>query len=357
MLKQFFIKSLLLGAAILGSIMAFNYMVDLYGVLRRDADNIIVTPNDKYVKVNHVLENRDRYDSFSFGSSRAGHIHTHQLTSGKWYNMYFWSGIPYEWMMSLQVFVKNEVGVKNVLITIGPFSYKSDPEARQDRFLFRFYPETFREKVKFFTRYLFKQPSLVEIKRKYRPIEKWGLVFDYGNTGNYYITKLEHDIELDPDRHRKSRNFSKAVVLPGNRIDEYISEVREIKKICDARNINLYVLFHPIHHLNYLKENVKLMNRAKRKLAAITDFYDFSGLNTVTVDNYYYTDIVHFRPKVGDMMLKRIFGEPDVEVPRDFGVLVTSENVEEHLEFLQRQRDLYNETGTIIPVQPYGPQG
>ncbi len=348
MLKKFFIKSMLLGGAVLATIIIFNYVVDLYGVLRRDADNIVVTPNDKYVKINHVLNSPGRYDSFSFGSSRAGHIHTHQLSNGKWYNMYYWSGIPYEWMRSIQVFVKNGVEIKNVLITIGPFSYKSEPEERQDKFLFRFYPETFREKIVFFTRYLFKQPSLVEIKRKYRPIEKWGLVFDYGNTGNYYITKLEHDIELDPDRHRKSKYFAQAMVVYGNQINEYVNQVREIKRICDANGINLHVLFHPIHHLNFLNEDTKLMNTAKRRLVSITDFYDFSGLNTVTIDNYYYTDVVHFRPKVGDMMLKKIFGEPDVKVPPDFGVKVTGDNIERHLEFLMKQRKVYNETGRVI---------
>jgi hypothetical protein len=37
------------------------------------------------------------------------------------------------------------------------------------------------------------------------------------------------------------------------------------------------------------------------------------------------------------MMLRRMLGEPAVKAPRDFGVFVTRENVQDHLAKLSRQ--------------------
>jgi hypothetical protein len=71
--------------------------------------------------------------------------------------------------------------------------------------------------------------------------------------------------------------------------------------------------------------------RFKKELAAVTDYYDFSGLNSITTDNYYYYETSHFRPLVGDMMLNIMIGAPDVEHPADFGFLVTPRNVDDHI--------------------------
>jgi hypothetical protein len=60
-------------------------------------------------------------------------------------------------------------------------------------------------------------------------------------------------------------------------------------------------------------------------------YYDFSGLNSITTNNYYYYETSHFRPVVGDMMLNIMFQTPEIEVPGDFGFRVSSVNVDTHL--------------------------
>jgi len=67
--------------------------------------------------------------------------------------------------------------------------------------------------------------------------------------------------------------------------------------------------------------------------------YNFMYINTITnnLDNYYDAD--HFFPRVGTLIAHKITGYPDENIPKDFGVYVTRDNLDEHLDFLRRQAE------------------
>ena len=79
----------------------------------------------------------------------------------------------------------------------------------------------------------------------------------------------------------------------------------------------------------------------KQKLASLTDYYDFSGLDSVTLNNYNYYEGVHYRYLVGDMIIKRIFDCGNINIPGDFGVLVTKKNVNEHIQKQKQELEKY----------------
>jgi hypothetical protein len=70
---------------------------------------------------------------------------------------------------------------------------------------------------------------------------------------------------------------------------------------------------------------------ALEALGMVTEFYDFGGCNSVTMNDDNYFEPMHYRPHVGDWMAVRIFGDAGASVPRDFGVLVTRDNLRQHL--------------------------
>ena len=74
-----------------------------------------------------------------------------------------------------------------------------------------------------------------------------------------------------------------------------------------------------------------------REISNITDFYDFSGYNTITLNNCNYYEESHYRPLVGEIIASRIFNDKTVKVPKDFGILVTKENINQHLIDLKKQ--------------------
>jgi hypothetical protein len=87
----------------------------------------------------------------------------------------------------------------------------------------------------------------------------------------------------------------------------------------------------------YLNCNVEQFNAFKKQLSEVTDYFDFSGINSITSNNYYYYETSHYRYVVADMILARIFNDPPVSLPSDFGVLVTRANLEAHLQNLRSQ--------------------
>jgi hypothetical protein len=76
----------------------------------------------------------------------------------------------------------------------------------------------------------------------------------------------------------------------------------------------------------------------KKRLAQITDFYDFSGINSITKDPFNYYETSHYRVFIGEMMLARMFeNDKNITVPEDFGDLVTKSNIDIHIKKLKSQ--------------------
>ncbi|MGR6837155.1 hypothetical protein [Syntrophomonas erecta] len=66
------------------------------------------------------------------------------------------------------------------------------------------------------------------------------------------------------------------------------------------------------------------------------EVYNFMYPNSITtnLDNYY--DASHFYPPVGTLIAHRLMDQADPSLPADFGVRVTAENLEEHLEMVRK---------------------
>lgn len=110
-----------------------------------------------------------------------------------------------------------------------------------------------------------------------------------------------------------------------NRIDEVIREIQEIKKLCDDNNIELTVIFNPLHITTYENQNKEKLSEFKSRLAEIIDYWDFNNINEVTTNNYYWYETSHYREIVGAMILKTIYGNEyngEIDIPDDFGVLI-----------------------------------
>ena len=78
-------------------------------------------------------------------------------TGGRWYNMTFVSGVVAENLEILKLFVKHGVPVKNMMIGLDYFSFQMLPLQNQIRTIM--YPETLREKIKFYYTFLTLEPD------------------------------------------------------------------------------------------------------------------------------------------------------------------------------------------------------
>ena len=112
---KFIIFILLLGMLII----PFNVLTDPYNVFH--AGNIRdngVEPNKNYIKTKFVLDHKDEYDSYLFGSSRAGFYDVSVLPDGNWYNLSYSEAVPSEQVNTLKALIAGGEIPKQVFLTV-----------------------------------------------------------------------------------------------------------------------------------------------------------------------------------------------------------------------------------------------
>lgn len=130
--------------------------------------------------------------------------------------------------------------------------------------------------------------------------------------------------------------------------DAALEDFRSLVTLCRERGIRLYPFISPTHaaHLEALSasELWPVFEDWKRRLVEIAGgVWDFSGYNTVTVepiseDMRNYWDISHYRRGIGDLIINRMFGYREAQVPADFGRWITARNLEDHLREVNQNR-------------------
>ena len=69
----------------------------------------------------------------------------------------------------------------------------------------------------------------------------------------------------------------------------------------------------------------------KRELVKVTDFIDFTGVNSITTNKNNYWDSSHLRTEHTEIVMAKLMHNIDAEGHQDFGVRITKENIEAHL--------------------------
>ena len=137
--------------------------------------------------------------------------------------------------------------------------------------------------------------------------------------------------------------------------DDVFNDFEAILSLCALQHIDLRLYISPAHaHLEgegiWALGKWRELENWKRRITNISDRYkvpliDFSGYNSVTTEPVrspmkFYSDSSHFTEMVSNWILQRIFSA-DASVPVDFGVQLTSENIDGHLDMIRNDREKY----------------
>lgn len=147
--------------------------------------------------------------------------------------------------------------------------------------------------------------------------------------------------------------------------------LREIVAFARDADIDLRLLISPAHARQNEAIDVaglwSVWEQWKREMVAILaadaaahpgarpfPLWDFSGYNSVTTEAVpapddvestmrWYWDSSHYRKEAGDLVLDRVFGihHPGRVPPHDFGVLLTTDDLEEHLRAIREAQVVY----------------
>lgn len=296
-MKEFLLKIFLFFFPPILLLVIFNVKTDYYGVIWGNMETQKNEPNQRYLKIKHLLKNPKKHNAYIFGSSRVGKINTKNIEdSNSWYNMTYSEGLPYEHLVDLKLLISKGVIVENVIIGLDEISYLVAPEAHFDQNLRRPYaPFTIFH-------YLLLKPSSGLVKANYDA--KKTSVFDIYNSGLPIPIYRDKWINTNKERHIQDSKFLKPnwSNYPPNRIDKTIAEIKEIIILCKQNNIKLTLFINPTHATTYKDLDKKDYFRFFKLLAELNSFYDFSGVNQITLDNFNYYETSHYRPIVGEMI-------------------------------------------------------
>jgi hypothetical protein len=131
---------------------------------------------------------------------------------------------------------------------------------------------------------------------------------------------------------------------------KYLEDLKKIVELCQQHGIELKVFISPSHATQWeairATGHWQTFENWKREIVKIVPVWDFSGYNSITAepitnDIKNYTDNSHYMPKIGTLILNKILGYQTQVVPQDFGILITPENVEQHIEQIRRDRQAW----------------
>jgi hypothetical protein len=330
---------------------SYNYLFDPYGIFRNKSlklgYELGYEPNQHYAKMRYLLNYEHSFDSYLFGSSRVGKINPDLISDGNYYNMNYSEGVPGEHLEDIKIMLKNGVPVKNVIIGLDNSSYTIRPETHRGQIMRHPYDDSLVKKLLFQVKYLISAPRF-SIMKYFRQREDDLLInFNILGNGMQNLENVDMNIERNIERHVASDRFHAGEYIRTDgkyeteyvqRMEDMIRDIKKTVKLSKTHHFNLVFFINPIHKNYYVQNDPHLFHTFKKELAQITDYWDFSGFNSVTTDNYYYYEISHYRVMVGDFVACRMTHCENIRVPDDFGLLVTSENVDDHI---NNQEDRY----------------
>lgn len=322
----------------------FPVVVDPFHVFRpeRIMTNTQITPNMNYVKMTYILHHPDIFDSFIFGSSRAGVIHPQKMP-GKTYNMWYPGGIPQENAANIKTFFQNNIRPSKIYLSVDSLSYTV---SLKDRIMQpgRCSYEYLRDNPgHFYSLYLNPMDTLRSLwimmsspeQNTNEMFFRFGYWLEYNDKMNYV---WKDDSDMTPTEYRQ---------LTGSQmnIEQTLASIKEMADMCRENGTELIIFTNPMHRLTYLASLEKRYLDFLEGLAEISDFWNFSSLNSITLNNANYREHSHYYPEVGDIMIDIMCnGKSYPQLQRQgFGVKVSSENARDFISMLRRQYQDYTE--------------
>lgn len=332
-IKKSFVYLVLIGVfCLLVSVMVDPYNIYHYKDIRVTSGET----NSRYVKTKYILSQPEKFNSFIFGSSRVGYIHTEQLNdeSMHWYNMTYQNAILPEIKETIRTFIDKGVGIENILIGIDAVD-GDNPREHMNDLLRKPYPTTLKDAVSFHMSYLnpaIAVEALFELDKVENSQEIKHQFYEYGG------------IYKEGTKNENWGKWSVEGVVPmveeSSRIKDSLMIIKEISQMCKENNINLILFTTPLYVSRYLDVFEQGMPIYIREIAKIHEIYSFSSINSINTNNMNYWEEEHFDSNVGDIVLQRIFMSEEIDPilgKEGFGVLVTKENADEYYTFLMEQ--------------------
>lgn len=329
----------LLGTCILFA--AFNYTIDPFGVF---GDNYLkmysydISLNTRTGKLAYLDQNYQKFNSYIIGGSKSGSLNPKTAEKyypgAHFYNLNMVGGKFYDYEQTIN-YLANNYQVKNIILQISQLEAdqigtSSELNGMLHGKLVSNFP------VLFYLKYLFANPSYAA--EKLQTALNWNANYEaafffQSSNGSYNRTAEEKQIATNPNLifANKARFPAHRPMVKGSAYAFNLQVLKRIVDLCRAKQINLLVVASPTYTTELETYPPEKLAVYMKEIAKITNYWNFSGYNSVNTNKTNFYDDRHFRQTVGDMMLAKIFGDSALKPPEDFGTLITSENAAQEI--------------------------
>lgn len=311
-------------------------------------------PNTRYLKIEHLLKDTS-YNAFILGSSRVNFYDielANKLLGYKFYNMTAPSETQPGVRKKLDWLVTNRK-IKKVIIGL---DYDHQTIETSSDLLRLDHPlVSGQSQREFYFKYTLFQPNslITAIQDNFKSEKEY--LFDL-NKGQYVFPMRDTLRKENPDLYaanslkprlqeieKKGKN-----PIETARKNNSLKELQKTVDIINKNNIDATFVINPYNHHLFVTFDINEYNEWLSKVVEITgQVWDFAGINSVTINDKMYYEYSHFNKEVGDLVLTKMFNSKNkdlgLNIPSDFGVFVTSKNLNDHLETTKRTYEKYKE--------------
>ena len=337
MTKRFFLIFLAAALVTAALLAGFNAAVDPFGIF---GDRFLsfwsydMTQNPRTAKIGYLDTHHQDYDAYIIGCSKTSSFPTDRLNAlydAHFYNMIMYGGDLYDCEKTAE-YVLEHYGARQIVINIG-FDELMEYDNESDSMKGNLHCKVDGSNpLLFYGKYLFSNPKyglkklkaytqngfLVNADRVFVP--ETG-VYDKSLRDVENIASLDTYLAKYPEF---TQTHTAVAALPDTQ--KALDSIARIKALCERHGAGFTFLISPMY-ANDLDRYIcpDLLDFLKR-LADITDYWDFNGYTEAAFEPRWFYDATHPRNMLGDMALAVMAGKTDRYLPQNFGVHVTPEN-------------------------------
>lgn len=302
-------------------------------------------PNTRYLKIEYLLKHKQA-DAFILGSSRVNFYDVKLaslLSQHNYYNMTAFNDYPLTIRKKLEWLVSTRK-VNQIIIGMD-YDHQAINETKDTDLLRLEHPLISQEpRLKFYYKYTAFQPETLILCMQSNLEKEVKNIFDITTGQSKLLRKDQLKLE-DPTGYIAS-NFK-----PANKVEsktklikeepKKIKSIQELRKIIDftkSKNIQTIIVVNPLNHHRFITFDIDSYATWIRRMVEVSgQIWDFSGINSITKNDQYYYEDTHFTKQAGDLVLDKILNNQKAvkDIPKDFGILVTKENLNTHIEHLK----------------------